>query len=81
VLVANIKSVEDGKLVVRWLRSLARLHLIENVPEFIRDAGSDLDTDTTMPVGRGWNIKDREDRGFVRPSAASNNELPRKMVQ
>jgi hypothetical protein len=81
MLVADVEPMEDGKLVVRWLRSLVRLHLIEDFPQFLRDAGADLDADTAVAIGRGRNIKDREGRGFVGRSAACDDQLPCEMVK
>jgi hypothetical protein len=51
--VGNVEPVEDGKFVVGWFRSLVWLHLIENFPELLRDAGANLDTDAAVAIGRG----------------------------
>jgi hypothetical protein len=39
MLVADVKPVEDGKFVVRWLWSLVRLHLIEDFPSSFETPG------------------------------------------
>jgi hypothetical protein len=38
MLVDDIELVEDSQLMVRWLRPLVWLHLIEEVPQFLGDA-------------------------------------------
>jgi hypothetical protein len=81
VLVADIKPVEDGKLVVRWLWSLVWLYIIEDFFQFLRDAGANLDTDAAVPIWRGRNFKDREGRGCVGLSAACDDQLPGEMVE
>jgi hypothetical protein len=41
---------EDGRLVVRWICSLVRLHLIESLPDLLRDARIDLDGDMAVAI-------------------------------
>ena len=81
MLVADIEPVQGGKFVVRWLRSLVRLHLIEHPSQLLGDAGADLDADTTVAVGCGWNLKDREGRGVVGLAAVRDDQLPGEMVE
>lgn len=81
MLVADVEPMEDGKFVVRWLRSLVRLHLIEDFPQFLRDAGVDLGTGVAPAIGCGRHFEDREGRGIAGRPALGDDELPGEMVE
>ncbi len=83
VLVADVELVEDRKFVVRWLRSLVWLHLIEDFPQRLGDTRSDLGEGATPMISRGQDFEDGECRDILRPrrTAGRDDQLPSEMIK
>ena len=67
--------------MVRWLRSLVRLHRIKDFPQFLRDTGIDLGTGATVAIGRGRDFVNREGRGITGRPTTRDDQLPGEMVE
>ncbi len=82
MLVADIELVEDGEVVVRWLRSLVRLYLIENPARVLGDSGADVETDPTIAIGGRRRYQYGEARVLIgRFLSGGENELPGQVVE
>jgi hypothetical protein len=80
MLVPDVEMVEDGKFVVRWLRSLVRLHLIKEPPHIPGNTGRDVGEGNPLAIDVGFEL-DRELRIPVGSLPGHGNELPGEMVE
>jgi hypothetical protein len=73
VLIPDVEFVEDGKFVVRWLRSLVRLYLIKEPSHLLGNAGRN--------IRKCWPRVDGELGIPVRGLLGRDNKLPGEMVE
>jgi len=81
MFVPYIQMMDNEQFVSRWVRSLVRLHLIEDLSQFRGYAGRDLRAAPSKAIGGRRDIKDREIRVVRWLSARSDNGLPSEMIK
>lgn len=81
MLINDVKTVEDSKLMVGWVHELVWLNLVERPLHGARKARVDIDVNLSVAIGSGGHFKDWECRLVAWCPTAGNDQLPHQVIE